>query len=200
MDFLMNIFSGGLLGAVTNLFGAWMKHKDQQEKNSHELKMVKATSEAALAEIQANVQVSKVVAEGNVLMEEARSDTAESIGRSGLIENLTGKYLKDGIVEKMIDDNSWTGKAFRPLLYGHLLLMDAVRGLVRPVLTVGVIGYISFVVNKTLTPFVLSGDAELLMRTVTQPSVQLLLFSASTMVGFWFADKSMAKDYRKSNK
>ena len=196
LDFFTNIVSGGMLGAATSMFGTWMQHKDQQEKNSHEVIMVKANSDATLAEIQANVEVSRTITEGQVLIEEAKAEALENVGRGGLIERLTNNYLSDSTLNVMLQDSTWVGKVFRPFIYAHLLFMDAIRGLIRPAITAGVIGYVMYIVHMTLTPYVAQGNMAVLMDMVTRPSVTLLLFSASTVIGFWFADKSMAKRYQ----
>jgi len=193
MDFLTNIFSGGLLGVVTSLFSGWMKYKEVKQRNEHELAMIKVQSDASIAEIKANIEVQKTVTEG-------QADANENVGRSDLIKTLTGKYIKDNILEKIIDDNSLTGRIFKPFLYAHLIFMDAIRGLIRPVLTLGIVGYVAWIINSTLTVYLKDTDYTNLMDKVINPSITLLLFSASTVIGFWFADKAMTRRYQQGVK
>lgn len=200
LDFLMNIFSGGALGVVTSMFSTWFKFKEKQQADKHELDLIAAQSAASINEINANVEAQKVVTEGEVKLEENRADTAEAVGRSTLISTLTGKYLSDDILKIMLNDNTFVGKLFRPLIYLHVLFMDAVRGLIRPMLTVGIIYYVTYIVNISMKQYLASDTGmDSLMNMVIQPSIMLILFSASTVIGFWFADKSMARRFQKGN-
>jgi len=196
MDFFTNILSGGILGVVTSLTNVWFKYKADKESHAFQLAKIKAQSDASIEEIKANIQVQQIVTEGNIKLEDAKSDTAESVGRSSLIAKLTGNYISDGILKLMLNDTSLSGRIFRPLIYLHLLFMDAVRGLIRPVLTVGVIFYVAWIINQTLTPYLLSGDKDVLMKMIITPAVQLILFSASTVISFWFADKASSRRFQ----
>jgi len=193
MEFLTNIFSGGILGVFTSIFSTWFKYKEQQENNRFRLDMLKAQSDASVREIEANIQVQQVLTEGAI-------EANESVGRSSLIQNLTGKYLSDDILKTMINDTSLVGTIFKPLIYLHVLFMDAIRGLIRPMLTVGIVWYVTYIINISLDSY-LADDfgAENLMTMVIKPTIQLILFSASTVISFWFADKSMARRFQKGS-
>jgi len=191
MDFFTNILSGGLLGVVTSLTSTWFKYKSDKESHAFELAKIKAQSDASIEEIKANIQVQQIIQEGN-------SDTAESVGRSSLIEKLTSNYISDTILKKMITDDSLSGRIIRPFIYIHLLFMDAIRGLIRPVLTVGIVYYVTYIINLSLKNYMTIGFSETeLMNLVIKPSVELILFSTSTVISFWFADKSMSRRFQK---
>ncbi len=199
MEWIGNILSGGVLGAVTSIFGAWFKYKQDKDEREFKLKYLNAESKNAIAEINAQIEVSRVVTEGSILIEEAKADTAEARGRNGLIERLTGNYMSESTLSQMLKDDSLTGKIFKPLIYLHVMFMDAVRGLIRPILTVGIVGYVAWIVNVALTPYILSGSQSELMSMVIAPSIQLILFSASTVIGFWFSSKALERRYQKDN-
>ena len=201
MNFLTDILSGGLLGSFTSIFASWLKFKQQKEQNEFELKKFKLESEATVAEINAQIEVNKTITEGAISLEETRADTAEVVGRAGLIESLTGKYLKDDVVKIMLKDNSTVGLIFKPLIYLHLLFMDAVRGLIRPVLTIGIVIYVMTIIDTALDSYLLDDfGEENLMLMVIKPAIQLILFSASTVIAFWFSDKAMSRRYQKNVK
>jgi len=193
MEFITNVLSGGVLGVFTSIFSTWFKYKEQQESNKFKLDMLKAQSDASIKEIEANLQVQQVITEGVI-------EANESVGRSSLIQNLTGKYMSDDIVKLMLNDGSWVGVVFKPLIYLHILFMDAVRGLIRPILTVGIVWYVTYIINISLDTY-LADDfgAENLMIMVIKPTIQLILFSASTVISFWFADKSMSRRFQKGS-
>ena len=193
MDFLTNILSGGILGVVTSIFSTWFKYKEQKENNKFKLDMIKVQSDASIREIEASVKIQQVITEGAV-------EANEGVGRSTLIQNLTGKYLSDDILRTMINDTSLVGTIFKPLIYLHVLFMDAIRGLIRPILTVGIVWYVTYIINITLDSY-LANDfgTENLMTMVIKPTIQLILFSASTVISFWFADKAMARRFQKGS-
>ena len=193
MDFLTNILSGGILGVITSIFSTWFKYKEQKENNKFKLDMIKVQSDASIREIEASVKIQEVITEGAV-------EANESVGRSSLIQNLTGKYLSDDILRTMINDTSLIGTIFKPLIYLHVLFMDAIRGLIRPILTVGIVWYVTYIINITLDSY-LANDfgTENLMTMVIKPTIQLILFSASTVISFWFADKAMARRFQKGS-
>lgn len=198
MEFLTNILSGGVLGVFTSAFSTWFKFKQQAQNNEFKLNMIKAQSDASIQEAKAQIEVSKVVTEGNERIEEAKADTAENIGRASLIEKLTGNYLSDNTLHIMLKDTSLTGKIFRPFIYLHLLFMDAVRGLIRPVLTVGIIYYVTYITGISLDHYLHSNTGmDGLMHMVIHPAIQLILFSASTVIAFWYSDKAMSRRYQK---
>ena len=200
MDFLTNILSGGVLGVFTSAFSTWFKYKEKQQDNKFKLQMIKAQSDASIQEIKAQVEVQNIVTEGNVKVEESKADTMENVGRSSLLEKLTGKYLSDDTLKIMLTDDSLVGRVFRPLIYLHILFMDAVRGLIRPVLTVGIVWYVAYIVNISLHKYLTMDNGETeLMQMVIHPAIQLILFSASTVIAFWFADKSMSRRFQKGS-
>lgn len=198
MDFFTNILSGGVLGVVTSLTNVWFKYKADKENHAFQLAKIKAQSDASIEEIKANIQVQQIATEGNIKLEENKADTAESVGRSSLISKLTSNYISDSILKLMINDNSLLGKIFRPFIYLHLLFMDAVRGLIRPILTVGIVYYVMYIINIALTKYMgVQGLSSMdLMNLVIKPAIELILFSASTVISFWFADKSMARRFQ----
>lgn len=202
---IANIASGGLLGSVlgilTSTIGTYFKHKEVLARNAHELNLIKANSDASIREIEAQVKVQRIVTEGNILLEENRADTEESVGRASMLQVLTGKYISDDILKTIIADDTKIGLFIRPFIYLHLLFMDAVRGLIRPVLTVGIVWYVTYLTNIALEDYLTDDFAkEELMEMVIEPAVMLILFSTSTVVSFWFADRSMARRFQKGQK
>jgi hypothetical protein len=194
-------FLGSFLGIFTSLASTYVQYKEKLADNKHQLDLIKANSEATIREIDAQIEVQKIVTEGDVRVEEAESDTAESVGRNSLIERLTGKYLSDDILKTMITDTTKIGIFFKPFIYLHVIFMDAVRGLIRPILTVGIVWYVTYIIDMALEEYFLDDYAsENLMVMVIKPAIQLILFSTSTVVSFWFADKSMSRRFQKGMK
>lgn len=198
MDFITNILSGGILGSVTSLFSTWFKIKEKREDNEFKLKMIEAQSKANIEEIKANIEVQRTITEGAIQVEELRSETEESKGRSLLIQKTTGNFISDETLHMMLSDKTWTGKAFRPIVYFTLLSLEAMRGAIRPVLTAGFAWFCMYIFVDAMDLYTKGAvSQEILMQEVIKPTINLLLFGSSTMIGFWFSDKSMARRIQK---
>ncbi len=199
MEFFANLIGGGLLGAVSSIFNGWLKHVDQKDKRRHQLALIKANSDAAVREIEARIKIQHEITEGNIQEAEMRAEENEMHGRNAMIEKLTGRYASENILEKMMDDNSLLGKIFRPFIYLHVLVMDFLRGIIRPLVTSGSIVFAFYVfvtafdmyqkMNGTIAP----SD---LMDSVIKPIINLLIFIVSVVIGFWFADKSASRRFQ----
>lgn len=198
MEFLTNVLGGGILGSITSLFSTWFKIKEKREENEFKLKMIEAQSKANIEEIKANVEVQRTITEGAIQVEELRADVEETKGRNILIQKTTGNFISDETLHMMINDKTLTGKVFRPIVYLTLLTLEASRGMIRPVLTAGFSWFCMYIFIDAMALYSKGKiDPVLLMNEVIKPTINLLLFGASTMIGFWFADKSMARRYQK---
>lgn len=196
MELITNLLSGGLIGSITSLVNQWFKHKEKQSDQEFELKKIKATSDAAIAEINARIEVEESITERAIAVEELKADVEESKGRNALIASVTGQINTD-IMLKMISDDSWVGKAFRPFIYLHILFMDALRGTIRPLVTAGSIGFSCYVF---IVAFEMYSKLETInpndiMLYVIKPMIALLVFIVGVVVGFWFADKSSTRKF-----
>lgn len=199
MEFLANLLSGGVLGAVSSIFNGWLKHIDEKDRRKFQLEMIKANSDAAVREIEARVKIQKEITEGNVRSEEMAAERAEMNGRNQLVERLTGRYFGDDILMKMLNDDSIIGKIFRPVIFFHVLFMDAIRGVIRPLVTSGSILFSFYVFVEAFGLYQKLGgnlDPSELMDNVIRPTIDLLIFTVSVVVGFWFADKSAARRFQ----
>lgn len=198
MEFLTNILGGGILGSVTSLFSTWFKLKEKREDNEFKLKMIEAQSKANIEEIKAQIEVQRTITEGEIQVEELRADVEETKGRNELIQKTTGNFISDETLHIMLNDKTWTGKAFRPIVYFTLLALEAMRGAIRPVLTAGFAWFCMYIFIDAMALYTKgSVSQEMLMQEVINPTINLLLFGSSTMIGFWFSDKSMARRLQK---
>ena len=202
MNTILNLLSGGLLGSVTSLFNQWMKTKEKANDQEFELKKIKAQSDATIAEIQARVQIEQSITEREVKVEELRADTNEAIGRNDLIKDVTGNYISQDVMIKMITDESIVGKIMRPFIYLNNLFMELARGVIRPLITIGSLAFncYIFITAWALYSALEKVSPEQILTLVIVPTIDLLVFISSTAVGFWFADKSNVRSFTKSLK
>ena len=198
MEFLNNIVSGGILGSVTSLFSTWFKLQEKKEDNKFQIEKIEAQSKANINEINARVEIEKTITEGEIQVEELRADVEETKGRNELIQKTTGNFISDETLHIMLNDKTWTGKAFRPIVYFTLLALEAMRGAIRPVLTAGFAWFCMYIFVDAMSLYTKGAvSQEMLMTEVIKPTINLLLFGSSTMIGFWFSDKSMARRIQK---
>jgi hypothetical protein len=198
MEFLTNILGGGILGSLTSLFSSYFKLKEKREDNEFKLKMIEAQSKASINEINAQIEVQKTITEGEVMVEELRADTEEAKGRNSLIQKTTGNFISDETLHIMLNDKTWVGVVFKPLTYFTLLTLEASRGIIRPLLTAGFSYFCMFIFIEAMEIYTKGAiDQVMLMNEVIKPTINLLLFGASTMIGFWFADRASSRRYQK---
>lgn len=201
MNTLINLLGGGLLGSVTSIFTQWMKNKEKVADQEFELKKIKAESDATIAEIQARVQIEQSITEREVKVEELKADVQEANGRSNLIAETTGDYIKKDVMLKMISDNSWVGLIMRPFIYANNLLIELSRSIIRPFITVGSLLFNCYIFVTAWGLYSALGEVtpEQIMTLVIVPTIDLLVFISSTAVGFWFADKSNVRAFSKKH-
>lgn len=203
---LGNGLTGGLFGVLGGLGTAWISYKKEKEerayklqvakdKREHDLLMITAETDANIKEIEANVKRDQVITEGQVVM-------AESAGRNEAIAKSTQNFVKASLVDKMIFNKSaWTVWLTAPI--GLLIatthgLVDILRSLVRPVITYGSVAfccyvtYIAFGMYKDLGVEITPEQ----LYNIIQTMLRLLTFSTSTVIGFWFMDKSMSRKFQ----
>ena len=201
MNTLINLLGGGLLGSVTSIFTQWMKNKEKVADQEFELKKIKAESDATIAEIQARVQIEQSITEREVRVEELKADVQEANGRSDLIAETTGDYIKKDVMIKMISDDTWIGLIMRPFIYANNLLIELSRSIIRPFITVGSLLFNCYIFVTAWGLYSALGTVtpEQIMTLVIVPTIDLLVFISSTAVGFWFADKSNVRAFTKKH-
>lgn len=210
IDAIINLFTGGLSGGLFGVFGglatAWLKYKSDKDAaatklaekkadQEHELAMIKETTDANIAEINAGVQRDRIIMEG-------KSDVAENQTRSIVLQNYDKDAVDEDVMLWMMKNRSkWTGWITVPV--GVLLTIvsgsvDVSRKLVRPVITYGSVGFSFFVLwfsfeQMKAMGVSLSSDT---WRDIVLDQLRLISFIASTAVSFWFTDKSMSRKFQ----
>jgi len=171
---------GGAITAITN-------YKMQKLKNEHDLAMLKAETEAMIAEAKANIAVTKAKVEGEVEIAETKALTAS-------YESLKHDAFKEGYM-KYLAESKWT-KWWAPPLVGIMFaLVDFLKKAARPVLTYYLVGACTWltilvwrIVNKSGVAIEPSFAQEILNQLIVT-----VTFLTVSCVTWWFCDRRTAK-------
>lgn len=211
MDTILNFLGGGLSGGLFGILGglgtAWLKQKadekahqykleEMKAKQSYNLDMIKAETDATIKEVEANVKRDQIIMDG-------KADIEESKNRNKSILKLSENYVKASLVEKMMfNSNKWSAWITIPIailitfIHG---IVDVSRTLVRVLVTYGSVTFSCYVTYMAFGMYedlgiVMSGDE---LYEIIQTMLRLLTFTTSTVIGFWFMDKSMSRKFQK---
>lgn len=192
----------GLLGTLTgilgNAIGAFFKFKqakldieNTKLKNAHEVEMIKAQTEAMVTEAKANIKITQAQVEGAIEIEDSKAFLeAQKQGNKNLFDN---KWV-DGLLKT----EGWWKIITLPLasiisfLFG---MVDFIRGLVRPALTIYLCGATSYITYMAWEIMNMNGMA----LTATQATAifsdvtSVVLYLTVSAVTFWFGDRQMSK-------
>jgi len=173
---IINIASGGLTGIIGSAISAFSTYKLKKLEYEHQEKLIQLQSEAKKVDI----EVTKAVVQGQVDIQNAKAFT-ESVKSQQL------KYFSDKFYESLPD---W----FKPFIASAFALLDFVRGIVRPVITVYMLYLVTFLGYKTYeaNPKAFTVSADII--------VQSILYLASLSVSWWFGDRFVVKNVLEKNK
>lgn len=187
-----------LFGSISGVIGHWFKSKEEKDKRSHEAEMFKLqmdrdklNSELAIAEINANLKVTEVETEGALLQQEAK-------GFNKVVEALNKNMLSSEILKVLLDNKWYTPSRFLGVVLAFMFgLVDIIRGLVRPALTISAfifVGYMAKILGLHLEMF---DDTKKLVLLGMIVDAIIYVLTAATQ--FWFMDRAGARDFRKKH-
>jgi len=207
---ILSVFDGGVLGGLFGIVGglgtSWIKYKadekerafklaENKDKRAHSLKMIKAETEATVREVEANVRRDQILMDG-------RADIEESKGRNAAIMKISENTVAQSLVERMMFNKSaWSAWVTAPVS----LLITFIHGfvdisgrLVRITVTYGAVVFSAYV---TWMAFDMYTELGIVMTapqlySIINTMLQLLTFTTSTVIGFWFMDKSMSRKFQ----
>lgn len=185
MDF--GILSSGLGGIITGLVGPIAKGiiglKQQKAEFDHEEKMVKAESNAAIAEAEAEIKKIETKTQGKVAI-------AETQAMSGALKDAT-KSVFGADYMKYLADSGQAGRIIAAVIAALLGMVEALRRSIRPVVTlymIGVTTWVTWLAYQVLeaTEGAISGEfAQELFRMVIYTCVYLTV----AIINFWFVNR-----------
>lgn len=192
----------GILGTITgilgNAVGGFFKYKErklhiesQKIQNSHELAMVKAETDAMIAEAKANIRITEAQTEGEVEKKEIDA-FIEAQKQEG--KNLFSNKWIDGLMKV----EGWWRIITLPLasliavLFG---IVDVIRKLIRPTLTIYLAGVSTWVTWMAWEIMKLNGVTLTATQatTIFLSTTEIVLYLFVSATTFWFGDRQMNK-------
>ena len=161
LDLLMGVLSGGVTGLIGTVISGGMKFFENKQKHGHEL----AIMDMEMKQMHVEAEIAKDVAELEM----------EGKDRQAAWSALEASY-KESTSRMSTGDSQW------------LVMVDVVRGLMRPVITLGLllgIGVIYFTVGADTT----LPDG----TPMTVNIIQTVLFVGTTAVLWWFGTRLLGK-------
>ncbi len=161
LDLLMGVLSGGVTGLIGTVISGGMKFFENKQKHGHEL----AIMDMEIKQMHVEAEIAKDVAELEM----------EGKDRQAAWSALEASY-KESTSRMSTGDSQW------------LVMVDVVRGLMRPVITLGLllgIGVIYFTVGADTT----LPDG----TPMTVNIIQTVLFVGTTAVLWWFGTRHLGK-------
>lgn len=182
---------GNIVGGIFKFKTAKLQKEIQAAQNTHEIAMVKAESDAMIAEAKANIAITRAQVEGAIDLEDARAFVeAQKEGNKqmfshkwiDMLMNVQGKWQLITLPIAMLIS----------ILFA---LTDFIRGLIRPALTIylcGVTTWVTMMAWDIMQKHGIELTATQALATFGEVTgvVTYLTISAVT---FWFGDRSMNK-------
>lgn len=169
--------AGVLTGLVGNIFTAWnnrklkaLEYENASKEREHELKMIEAQTAATIKEVEANIRITETEIAGEIQKEEL--DVFKTVQVAANKPTFKEKYM-----EKLYTTKVGSGIAiFLTFLFG---LADFIKAITRPVITVGLIILVCWMVGSGF------GTAAAMLELVT--------YLATTCVVWWFGYRNEKK-------
>jgi len=184
MDF--GFLLSGLGGIVTGLVGPIAKgvlaYKQQKLDFEHKEKMVKLTSEAAIAEVNANIRQTEAITEGNIRVAEVGALTEALKGADRQV--FTVDYMKYLTRSKF-------GQIVAGLVAFGLACVEILRQGTRPAVTIYYVGMSTWVTWLAYQVLQTTGAAitATFAQEIFRMSVLTIFYLVIAIINFWFVNR-----------
>lgn len=195
---MLDVILGGVTGLIGSVVGGIFKYKTMKaqielKKNefAHEKEMVKAESDAMIAEAKANIAITRAEVEGAVDLEDAKAyvdsqkEGNKALFSSNWIEKLFSVKGKWQIISLPL-------AMLVAVLFG---ITDFFRGIIRPALTVYLCGattWITMMAWQIMRQHGMELDASQAMQIFMEVT-SIVTYLTVSCVTWWFGDRRIAK-------
>lgn len=161
LDLLMGVLSGGVTGLLGTVLSGGMKFFENKQKHGHELAIMEMEMKQMDREAENAVKIAETEMEG--------------ADRTAAWAALEASY-KESTSRISTGDSPW------------LIMVDIVRGLMRPVMTLGLLIVLA-VIYFTVAESLVAGDGQSMKVSI----IFTMNYLATTSVLWWFGTRMMAK-------
>ena len=199
------LLSGGVTGLIGTVFSSWNARKlkelemsDRDKQRSHDVAIIKAESEAMIAESKAQIQI-----EGERIAGEI--ELAETAAFTETIKANQEQVFNESYMEKLFSATGWIRYLSIPagiLLAVFSGLVDFVKGMARPGITIYLLSVSTWITVKAWN-LLDSLDASLtpvMAMAIVSDAVNIVLYLTVTAVTWWFGDRMATKGLAKNLK
>ena len=183
---------GIVTGLVGNIITAFTNYKTQKMKNEHDAKMMDLEIKKMIAQTNAAIKITEAKVKGAV--EVADSKAYEESQRQG-----NKRLMGEGWIERLLEyDNkwlSWLTTICAVLLATGLGFVDFLKGLIRPGVTLYLMGVTSWLTWKAYGILqatnvgITTAQAVAIYNDVTS----IVIYLTVSSVTWWFGDRRIAK-------
>lgn len=195
---MFELLSGSITGLIGTIWSGYNQRKQkeldlklEESKQRHALEMVRAESEAMLAEAQANIQITESQVMGAVELAEVEAFSDSQ--RHGNAQSLSSAFA-----ERLANVDGWARFITLPLLSILCFLLglaDFIKGLARPCITAYLLGVSTWLSYKSWQLLELTNTALSPAQAVdiVEQAISVLLYLSTTAVTWWFGDRMTEK-------
>lgn len=165
LDLIMGVLSGGVTGLIGTVISGGMKFFENKQKHGHEL----AIMEMEIKQMHVEAEIAKDVAELEM----------EGKDRQAAWAALEASY-KESTSRMSTGDSQW------------LVMVDVVRGLMRPVITLGLL-ILMAVIYFTVAQDMVGPEGTPVQVTI----IATVLYVGTTAVLWWFGTRNLSPSPRR---
>jgi len=190
----LDILLGGLTGLIGNAFTTWFKFKNAKMEYEHNERMVSLETNAMIQKSKMQIEMARAKIEGEI--EVADSEVFKTSQVAGSQRFFHEKWI-DMIMAA--GTGKWTGWIFK--LFGTVLslsfsIVDWLNGIMRPALTIYLVGGSSYITYLAWVIMEKSGLAEMTAVQaigIFSQVTSTMIYLAVSAVTWWFGDRTMSK-------
>jgi len=190
----LDIILGGVTGLIGNAFTTWFKYKNAKMEYDHDEKMIGLKSAAMVQEAQMKIQIVQAEIEGEIEVADAEAFTkSQEVGSKQLFHERWIEYLMTA------SEGKWYAFILRfiaSLISALFALIDFLNGLMRPALTIYLVGMSTWItklswsiLEKAGVPALSAAEALAVFSQVTST----IIYLSVSAVTWWFGDRTMSK-------
>ena len=186
-----DIILGGLTGLIGSAVTSIFNFKTEKLRGEIKIKTIEAETSAMIEESKANIAITKATVEGEIEIADSNAFMeSQKQGNKALFGN---KWI-----DKLLEiEGGWRFIAFPVAVLVSFLFgfVDFLRGLMRPILTIYLVGLSTWITYKAYLLLSLTKSAMTSAEALSifTDSTSIIIYLTVSCVTWWFGSRQMAK-------